>query len=358
MKILLSGGGTGGHLIPGIALYKEFTQHGHQALYVLREDDLSYNAVSHIAKEDRLQVNLGRVSRKLTLKTPMQVMDIFRAWMKAFNVIKKFKPDAVIVTGGYVSNIAALSAFFLRVPLYLLEQNSVAGVTNRFWARYAKSIFTFFPEVKKVSNKKIMAVGNPLLYTAKVPQKEGKDFFGFSDDKTVLGISGGSQGAKILNDLIFNLLPKLKEYSLIWSLGTREYSRFENEGYLEKLKSYPNVNVQRFIDRMDCFWGAADGVIARAGAGTVSESLFFAKPTLFIPIHGSPDNHQYLNADFLRKKGLGLLIEEPELSAESLLETIKTLLNRSPEMKLRFTNEKNNPAQAIRHVLEENSKNN
>ena len=355
MKILLSGGGTGGHLIPGIALYNEFTQHGHQALYVLRDNDLSFNTVAHIAEGDRLLVKLGRVSRKVSLKTPMQVWDIFRAWMRAFKAIKHFKPDAVLVTGGYVSNIAALSAFLLRVPLYLLEQNSVAGVTNRFWAKHAKAVFTFFPEVQKVPAKKIVPAGNPLLYKTKVPQNEAKAFFGFPQDKIVLGISGGSQGAKIVNDLIFELLPKLNNYSIIWSLGTREYTRFESLGHLETLKSYSNVNVQRFIDRMDCFWCAATGVIARGGAGTVSESLFFTTPTLFIPIYQSPDNHQYLNAHFLSHQGMGLLLEEPNISSQTLLDSIQSLLDQNQQMRNTFPKEYADPAPTIRLFLEEHN---
>ncbi|MGL5721638.1 MAG: UDP-N-acetylglucosamine--N-acetylmuramyl-(pentapeptide) pyrophosphoryl-undecaprenol N-acetylglucosamine transferase [Brevinema sp.] len=353
MKVLLSGGGTGGHLIPGIALYNELSQNGHQALYVLRDDDLSFNAVSHIAQEDRLLVKLGRVSRKLSLKTPLQVWSIFRAWLQAFTAIKRFKPDAVLVTGGYVSNIAALSAFLLRVPLYLLEQNSVAGVTNRFWAKRARAIFTFFPDVQKVPLNKIVPAGNPLLHKIKIPSNDARAFFNFPQDKPVLGISGGSQGAKILNDLIFELLPQLTDYSIIWSLGTREYSRFESLGHLETLKAYPNVNVQRFIDRMDCFWCAADGVIARAGAGTVSESLFFGTPTLFIPIHQSPDNHQYLNAHFLSHQGMALLVEEPTLTASSLFGTIQQLLSQNQQMRKAFPSQTIDPAQKIRHYLEE-----
>lgn len=352
MRFLIGGGGTGGHLIPGIAIYKELIGRGHSVHYVLRKDDLSYNAASLIAPEAQITVQLGRVSRSLSFKTPSQIWGIFKAWRTAFRRIKAFNPDAVLVTGGYVSNIAALSAFMLGKPLYLLEPNSAAGITNRFWAPFAKKIFTSLPEVKKIPASKIMLTGNPLLYTQKAPKKEALAFFGLGQDAPVLGISGGSQGAKALNDMLFQLLPRLGGWQLLWSLGTREYQRFVDEGKLSACEAYPNVKTFRFIDRMDYFWCAADGVLARAGAGTVSESLFFQSPALFIPIHNSPDNHQYLNAAYLCNQKMGLLLEEPNLSLDTLLEGLKNLIAQNKSLRAAFPGNTLSPAGLIANCLE------
>ncbi len=129
MKILISGGGTGGHLIPGIAIYDEFKKQGCKTLYIMSERDKQYDIASRL--QDVYTVDIRGISRKPSLDTFRQLYSILKAWSESFQRIKEFNPDAVVITGGYLSNVAALSAVILQKPLYIAESNSAAGITNR-----------------------------------------------------------------------------------------------------------------------------------------------------------------------------------------------------------------------------------
>lgn len=355
MKILISGGGTGGHLIPGIALYQQFKIQQQQVLYIMSERDKAYDISSLLLEKERLVVSLTGISRKLSLSTFKQLYSIFKVWLQSFQNIKKFNPDVVIITGGYLSNIAALSALLLRKPLYILEQNSAAGITNRFWSNFAKKIFTTFPNPKFIASHKEIYTGNPLCYTEHLDVIQAKKILGLElNNKPVIGISGGSQGAKKINDMVLSLIPNLIQhgYQIVWSLGTKEFERFSTEGIFEFLNEYSHsLKTFRFIERMDAFWSASTIVVARSGAGTVSESLFFKVPTLFIPIFQSPDDHQLLNATYLSNYQCAKIIEEPFLTKESLLLTISDMIEQNSIYKEKFPSSHQSPAQEISNYI-------
>lgn len=331
MKLLISGGRTGGHLIPGIALYEEFTARGCDCVYVMSEFDLKYPVVSKIQPEKRITLPVTSISRKLSLKTPIYVWRIFKSFLGVFGRIRKENPDAVVITGGYISNPVACSALLLGKPLYIAEQNSCAGITNRFYAKFAKKIFTSFPVTKHIPAKKSILTGNPSLSSRKTTAAEAKAFFKVDPSRPCVGVTGGSQGAKTLNNAVLDILPELSEkgISVIWSLGSVDYDRFEKDGTLERIEDrYPGVKVFRFIERMDHFYGACSVVITRAGATTIGELIQTATPSILVPIPRSPDNHQYWNARFLSDRKAGILLEESVLNAENLLAQIETLLSQ------------------------------
>ncbi|MGL4388734.1 MAG: UDP-N-acetylglucosamine--N-acetylmuramyl-(pentapeptide) pyrophosphoryl-undecaprenol N-acetylglucosamine transferase [Brevinema sp.] len=352
MRIIIGGGGTGGHLVPGIALSEEFKSQGHELRYVLRTQDLSYDITNFLKEKERITVSLSGMSRKISLRSLANIFSLFVEWLKVFRQILSFKPDVMIVTGGYVSNIVALSAILMRKPFYILEQNSVAGVTNRFWSRFALKVFTTFPFPKYIPENKVYYTENPLLYKEKISLEQAKDIFKLpQNDKKIIGISSGSQGARSINDMILHILPDLIEnYQIVWSLGTKEYDRMMTEGQLSFLSEAPyseNLRVYRFISRMDAFWSGASMVIGRGGAGTVSEALFFKTPTLFIPIYHSPDNHQYLNAKFLADLNCCCSLEEPILTDEKLLATILIMIENLEQFEQHFPKHQQEPAKLI-----------
>ncbi len=344
MKIMIGGGGTGGHLVPGIAIYQEFKKRGHEMLYIMSERDKAYDVSELLQHDERFTVTLTGISRKLSLTTFRQLLSIFNVWRASYQKIKQFNPDVVVITGGYLSNIAALSALMMRKPLYILEQNSAAGITNRVWARFAKKIFTMMPQPKFIPPHKVIHTGNPLCFTSQLSKSEAKNLLDLQDnDKPVLGISGGSQGAKKINDLMLSIMPQIMDmgYQVVWSLGTKEFDRLTAENQLDSLSQY-DLKAFRFINRMDAFWSASSVVVARAGAGTVSESLLFKVPTIFIPIYQSPDNHQYLNAKYLADQNCAVILEEPTLTAEQILQTIPIIQDYH-----NFPTKKQSPAQEI-----------
>lgn len=340
MRFIIGGGGTGGHLAPGIAVYETLKSLGDQTIYVLRKQDLIYDMVQKINTNDRIMVDISGISRRLSWNTPQQIGKIFSAWLQTFSQIKNFKPDAVIITGGYVSNIPAFAAVLLRIPLFILEQNSVAGITNRFWAKFAMKVFTAFPHVQKIPQSKIIFSGNPILYSEKIDRLTACSFFDLANANKILGISGGSQGAKVINNALFEIIPQIikNNISIIWSLGAKEFDRFLEEGKIAFLQQHFSeyVKIYRFITRMDMFWSACDAIVARSGAGTVSESLFFQVPALFIPIHRSPDNHQALNAYFLKDAGAALCLNESTMTTEELLNEILILFSDMKNFKASF----------------------
>ncbi len=355
MKVLIGGGGTGGHLVPGVALYKEFKKHDVELLYVLSDRDKAYDISNLLEMDERIFVSLTGISRKLSFSTIKQLFSIFTAWRQVFKKIKQFNPDFMVITGGYLSNIVALSAFLMKKPLYILEQNSAAGITNRVWAIFAKNIFTTFPSPRFIPLNKVIQTGNPLLYTELLNVKEACTLLELpSLTKPVIGISGGSQGSQKINDLVLKIIPSLieKGYQIVWSLGTNEYERFNKQNLLSQLEQYQDsVKVYRFITRMDAFWSASSIVLARSGAGTVSESLLFKTPSLFIPIFQSPDNHQYLNAKFLKDQSCAEILEEPTLTEQKLLETIIMMMDNQEQYRSNFPVKEENPAQIILSFL-------
>ncbi len=356
MKIMIGGGGTGGHLVPGIAIYQEFKKHGHEMLYIMSERDKAYDVSNLLQQDERLTVSITGISRKLSITTFKQLFTIFNVWKSSYKKIKQFNPDIVVITGGYLSNIAAMSALMMRKPIYILEQNSAAGITNRVWSVFAKKIFTMMPSPKFVPSHKVIHTGNPLCFTEQLSKSEAKHILELSDnDKPVIGISGGSQGAKKINDLMLSIIPQIIDlgYQVVWSLGTREFERLTEENKLEMLSQYgDDLKAFRFINRMDAFWSASSLVVARSGAGTVSESLLFKVPAIFIPIYQSPDNHQYLNAKYLADQHCAVILEEPTLTAEEIIKTIPLMQDYH-----NFPLEKQQPAQEIvNYILNQNIK--
>ncbi len=328
MKILISGGGTGGHLIPGIALYEEFKKRGNNCFYLLRELDLRYPLTTRIAKSDRFMVRISGISRGVSLNTVFSVFKLLGLFFSVFGTIRQLKPDTVVLTGGYISNPVALSAFILRIPFYIAEQNSVAGMTNRFYAPFARKVFSHFPKPRKISLQKVVHTGNPSIFSKKMSPQKARAIFGFDEKQQVLAVVGGSQGARRINEAIYQNLDKLTRNGrgIIWSIGAVDSDRMEVSGQLDEIKKrYPTVRAYRFIENMDAVLCACDGMIARAGATTISELVEFEVPALFIPITHSPDNHQYLNAMFLADAGAALILSEADIDRDKLVQAIDSL---------------------------------
>ncbi len=238
----------------------------------------------------------------------------------------------MLITGGYVSNPVALSARLTGKPLFIVEPNSVAGATGRFYSRRAELVFTTFPEVAKLRTRKVLRTGNPSIFKDAAPRKEAAAYFGFPENARFIGVTGGSQGAKVINDTLVRALPALAERGLgvVWSAGAVDYDRLEQNGTLSDLASkYPAVKVYRFIDRMDYLLSACELIVNRAGVTTISEMIHFGVPSVLIPIKNSPDNHQYLNAKYLSDGGGSVLLEEDGLDAESFAGAVdRALANR------------------------------
>ncbi|MCX7882638.1 MAG: UDP-N-acetylglucosamine--N-acetylmuramyl-(pentapeptide) pyrophosphoryl-undecaprenol N-acetylglucosamine transferase [Brevinematales bacterium] len=361
MRIIISGGKTGGHLIPGIALYEEARSRGHDVLYFLGPHDNRFVITSRIALNDQEIVPLGSLSRKLSLQTPLSLLKILGAFGSTLGKVRRFHPDVVIITGGYISNPVALSALFLGIPLYILEQNTVAGITNRCFAPFSQRVFTSFPHTEKIPRKKAIFTGNPSLFATPLSRPMARDFFSLPQTGICLGVIGGSQGAMIINGAILDLLPFFRDQgiSLIWSTGSHGYTLMQENGTLPQIsQDYPMVRVFPFIERMDAFWGACDGVIARSGATTIAECIMACCPALFIPIHQSPDDHQKKNALALVQEGAADILEEPKIheilpAIQAFLSTLATKRHSLERLREKY---QRSPEKTIMDIVEKERK--
>ncbi len=315
-RFILSGGGTGGHIYPAIAIADELKRRHPDAefLFVGAKDRMEMEKVPQAGYEIEGLWITG-LQRKLTLKNLMFPFKLISSLLKAGKIIKKFNPDAVIGTGGFASGPTLKVASGRGIPCVLQEQNSYAGITNKLLKdKVAKicvaydNMETFFPA------DKIVKTGNPVrgdLVENFKDKSEALYHFGLDRQKSTLLILGGSLGARRINQLIAKNLDFFGEQGiqLIWQCGKL---------YIEDYKKYASVTVKvlDFVNRMDYAYSAADTIISRAGAGSVSELCIVGKPVIFIPSPNVAEDHQTKNAQALVVQNAAILIRENSLEEQ------------------------------------------
>tara|TARA_R110002051_G_scaffold178984_1_gene248788 strand:- start:886 stop:1983 length:1098 start_codon:yes stop_codon:yes gene_type:complete len=314
-RFILSGGGTGGHIYPAIAIANELKRRHPNAdfLFVGAKDRMEMEKVPNAGyKIEGLWIS--GLQRKLTFKNILFPFKLISSLLKAGNIIKKFKPDVVIGTGGFASGPLLKRASANGVPCVLQEQNSYAGVTNKLLAKKAKKICVAYDNMEQFfPADKIVKTGNPVrgdLVKMNASKEEAISFFDLDATKSTLLILGGSLGARRINQLIEKELHLFKELGiqLIWQCGKlyyEEYKKYNSKG----------VKVFDFLNRMDYTYTAADIVISRAGAGSVSELCIVGKPVIYIPSPNVAEDHQTKNATALAVKNAAILIKENDLDA-------------------------------------------
>ncbi|WP_125581071.1 undecaprenyldiphospho-muramoylpentapeptide beta-N-acetylglucosaminyltransferase [Lacticaseibacillus suibinensis] len=318
MRLMISGGGTGGHIYPALALIQRLQERGllDAVMYVGTEKGLESRIVPN-AKIPFETLPLQGFKRKLNLagvKTNVQTLGLFVGSMnKATKMVKAFKPDVVVGTGGYVSAGVLFAAATHHVPTVIHEQNSVAGVTNKFLARFVDRIAITFPEVASAfPAKKVVLTGNPRAQqVAGLRPNERLADFGLDPHKRTLLIFGGSRGAPKINAAAVQALPAFgrADFQTLFVTGNRHYGRIKNQ-----LKHVPeNVKVVPYVDDMPAILPDVSLVIGRSGATSLAELTALGLPSVLIPSPNVTHNHQYVNAKSLADGGAALMITEPEL---------------------------------------------
>ncbi|MFV8224883.1 undecaprenyldiphospho-muramoylpentapeptide beta-N-acetylglucosaminyltransferase [Christiangramia aquimixticola] len=314
LRVILSGGGTGGHIYPAIAIADEIKKRHPQAeiLFVGAKDRMEMEKVPQAGyKIEGLWIS--GVDRSFSLKNFIFPFKLMSSLSKSRKIIKNFKPDIVIGTGGFASGPLLRVAISNGIPTLIQEQNSLPGITNKILAKYADTICAAYEKVKEVfpANKTVIT-GNPVrqdLLKLGENREEADQYFGLTKNKKTVLILGGSLGARRINSLIETFLQRFKEedIQLIWQTGKL---------YYEEYKKYdsPSVRVQQFINRMDLAYAAADVIISRAGAGSVSELCIVGKPVLFIPSPNVAENHQAKNAMAVTEHDAAMMMTEDELT--------------------------------------------
>lgn len=316
LKFILSGGGTGGHIYPAVAIANELKSRFPDAefLFVGANDKMEMQKVPQSGyKIEGLWI--AGLQRKLTLQNAMFPFKLMSSLWKSRSIIKEFKPDVVIGTGGFASGPLLQMANTLNIPTVIQEQNSYPGITNKLLSKKAHKICVAYENLERFFPKeKMILTGNPVrqdLIDIENKRKEAIAYFNLDDKKKTLLVLGGSLGARRVNQLIEKELENFnkQDVQVIWQCGKL---------YFEDYKKYSqnNVQVMAFIDRMDLVYAAADMVISRAGASSVSELCIVGKPVIFIPSPNVAEDHQTKNAQSVVDKKGALMLKESELDSQ------------------------------------------
>ncbi len=320
MRAILAGGGTGGHVIPALAIAQQLQKdYAAEVLFIGTARGIENRLVPAAGFPLRLvQVGaLNRVSLTTRLKT---IFDLPRAVWDSIRILSEFRPDVVIGVGGYASGPAMLAAILRRIPTLVFEPNFVPGFANRLVAPLVSAAAVHFAETGRYFRR---------CEVTGVPVREA--FFQIAEEhpnntKNLL-VFGGSQGAHAINQVVVDSVPSLRQrvpgIHIVHQTGERDY----NDAQAAYAKLGGSVEAHRFIDDMPSAFARADLLICRSGASTVAEVTAAGKPAVFVPFPRAADDHQKRNAEALERAGAAVMLEESNLTRDSLVETVSTLFN-------------------------------
>ena len=328
MRFLISGGGTGGHIFPAVSIANALRQRQPdcEILFVGANGRMEMERVPE-AGYNIVGLDIQGLERRKVLRNIRIIYNFLRSRRKARQIVRSFRPDVAIGVGGYVSAAAMSAAAALGVPVVLQEQNSFAGVTNRFLAKKASKICVAYDGMERFFDKgKIVKTGNPVrqnIIAPDIDRQAAYDYFRLERDKKTILVVGGSLGAKTINDSIARHIDKLlqTDCQIVWQTGKNYFAaikaKISEQGIKFTTDSANPLYAKRmfvsdFISQMDYAYNVADLVISRAGASSVSELCLLGKPAILVPSPNVAENHQYHNAMALVAKNAVLLVEDAE----------------------------------------------
>ena len=352
-RFIISGGGTGGHIYPAVAIANELKSRFPEAefLFVGAKDKMEMQKVPQAGYAIK-GLWISGIQRKLTLDNAMFPFKLLSSMWNSFRIIKSFKPDVVIGTGGFASGAVLKVASMLSIPTVIQEQNSYPGITNKLLAKKANKICVAYENLERFFPKdKMILTGNPVRQDLinEASKSEAITYFKLDANKKTLLVLGGSLGARRINQLIEKELDFLlsQNIQIIWQCGKlylNDYSKYDEK---------ENVQLVAFIDRMDLVYAAADVVISRSGASSVSELCIVGKPTIFIPSPNVAEDHQTKNAKAISDKNGAILIRESELEAQFETVFSDLISNESKQVELSQNIKKLALPNATKDIVEE-----
>ncbi|MDD2217631.1 MAG: undecaprenyldiphospho-muramoylpentapeptide beta-N-acetylglucosaminyltransferase [Eubacteriales bacterium] len=333
MKIIMTGGGTGGHIYPAIAIADKIKEKypSSEILFVGTERGLESTIVPKSGYDIRY-ITVSGFSRKNLLKNVGTAINLLKGTLQSARIINDFKPDIVIGTGGYVSAPVVRTAARMGVQTYIHEQNTFPGVTNKLLEKYVDKVFLAFPEAEKYfkDKKKLVVTGNPVREAFKnIENEKARALLSIPRDKFVILSFGGSGGAKRINEAVLPLLDLAvdkKDTYVILATGNRYYKDVKETLKQKNILSNENIRILEYIEDMPNYLAAADLVISRSGALTISEIIACGKAAILIPSPNVTGNHQFHNAKAIADKGGAILIEEAALSDEILVSSVMSVM--------------------------------
>ena len=334
-RVIISGGGTGGHIYPAIAIANKMKEMLPDTvfLFVGAKGKIEMDKVPEAGyRIEGLQIS--GLQRKFTFRNLMFPFKLLRSMMTVNKIIKLFKPDVAVGVGGYASGPTLRSASNLGIPTLLQEQNSYAGLTNKLLAKKSSRICVAYENMEKYFPKeKIVLTGNPVrtdIINVDTKRQEALDFFNLSSKKKTLFVFGGSLGARTINESVLNELDELisSDVQVIWQIGSIYFEEFNT-----KLLEYNTTNIRyyEFLKEMDLAYAAADVVIARAGALSISELCLTGKPAILVPSPNVAEDHQTKNAMALVNEKAALIVRDEDARANLIPEALKLIFHEDQQ---------------------------
>lgn len=337
-RIIISGGGTGGHIYPAIAIANALREldPSVEILFVGAEGKMEMEKVPK-AGYQIIGLPIAGIQRRLSVENLTFPVKLLKSLVKARSIIKDFRPHVAVGVGGYASGPLLLAASIIGVPYLIQEQNSYAGVTNKFLSKKAKKICVAYPGMDAFfPADRILMTGNPVrkdILDVASKRAEARQHFGLETDKKTLLVIGGSQGAKTINESIDKGITHLINagYQVVWQTGKLYIERAKEVAKALKTKA---VYVSDFIYEMDLAYSVADVVVSRAGALSVSEICLAAKPAIFVPFPLAAEDHQTKNALTLVNEQAGLLVRDADAREKLVTEALFLLQDLDKQQRL------------------------
>ena len=327
MRVIISAGGTGGHIYPALAIINKIKKEepNSEFLYIGTHNRMESELIPKLGIPYK-SITVTGLQRKFTLDNVKTITNFIKANKECKEIIKEFNPDVVIGCGGYVTAPVIRVASKLGYKTFIHEQNSVVGLSNKFLARYATKVGISFESTKKdFSNKQVVMTGNPCSEKALETKTSDKKEFGLHDNKKLVLIVMGSLGSATVNDKISEYVYgfRNKNYEVLFVTGNNFYEKLKTRGFPS------NVKVVPFIENLPRIMKKADLMVSRAGASTISEITALGIPTIFIPSPYVTNNHQYKNAMDLVNKDAALILEESKLTKNDFIRMVDDILDNT-----------------------------
>ncbi|MBP7802938.1 MAG: undecaprenyldiphospho-muramoylpentapeptide beta-N-acetylglucosaminyltransferase [Saprospiraceae bacterium] len=320
MKVIISGGGTGGHIFPAIAIAQEIKSRVQDAdiLFVGANGKMEMEKVPQ-AGFKIIGLDVAGLQRKSFLKNMGLPFKVIKSLIQAYSILKSVQPEIVVGVGGYASGPILYMAHWLKIPTLIQEQNSYAGITNKILGKRASKICVAYQGMEKFFEKdKIVLTGNPVrkdLSDLPLKRMEAAQYFQLDGDKKTVLVMGGSLGAKTLNETMISNLSLIQsnpDIQWIWQYGKQGQLKYGDTPYGKNIKG------MAFIERTDLAYAIADVVLCRAGALTISEVLVANKPCILVPSPNVAEDHQTHNARALTDQGAAIMIQDDDCNVKAI----------------------------------------
>ena len=329
MRIIVTGGGTGGHIYPALSIAEKLKKDykGVEILYIGAKLGMEKDIVpkSNLAFK---QIDAAPLNKKISFKTVANIFTSFKGLFQARREIKKFKPSLIIGTGGYVAGPVVIMGALMGVPTVIHEQNAFPGMTNKLLSKFVDKILISFEDARDKFKhpEKAVYTGMPVLESFFNIQRDyARQRLGISKDEFVIMTVGGSNGALRLNQVMMETYGELTDYDkikIIHVSGNRYYDKIQEKINNKEYIVGKNFKLISFMKEMPIYLKASDLVISRAGASTINEIIASKAPSIIIPSPNVSNNHQFYNAKVLDRNGMGIVIKEDDLTSEIMLHTI------------------------------------